>query len=190
MIQCDNSNMTSLNVCAGEKSTLERMMRRSKRSAVQPGGPHKKTKKKICQRYSMYVDFKEVGFNDWIRAPPGFDAFYCHGKCAFPLASHINASNHAVMQTLMNSYNPTLVPLSCCVPTKQSSQTLLYVDSDGKLVVKNYPDMSVDECGCRWGHCIHIITLCHDYTRPTQWYRWHCIYQCSCFCTLYFRLFF
>ncbi|XP_026818593.1 protein decapentaplegic-like [Rhopalosiphum maidis] len=132
-----------------EKSTLEQMMRRSKRSAVQPGGPLKKTKKKICQRYSMYVDFKEVGFNDWIRAPPGYDAFYCHGKCAFPLASHINASNHAVMQTLMNSYNPALVPLSCCVPTKQSSQTLLYVDADGKLVVKNYPDMSVDECGCR-----------------------------------------
>jgi hypothetical protein len=45
---------------------------------------------------------------------------------------------------------------------------LLYVDSDGKLVVKNYPDMSVDECGCRWGYGIHIITLCHDYTRPTQ----------------------
>ncbi|KAE9525573.1 hypothetical protein AGLY_014100 [Aphis glycines] len=128
-----------------EKSTLERMMQRSKRSV----GHSQKRAKKICQRYSMYVDFKEVGFNDWIKAPPGYEAFYCQGKCSFPLASHINASNHAVMQTLMNNYNPALVPLSCCVPTKQSLQTLLYVDVDGKLVVKNYPDMSVDECGCR-----------------------------------------
>ncbi|XP_022167435.1 protein decapentaplegic-like [Myzus persicae] len=133
-----------------EKSTLEGMMQRSKRSADEPGGPQKKTKKKkICQRYSMYVDFKDVGFSDWIQAPPGYDAYYCHGECTFPLANHINASNHAVMQTLMNSYNPTVVPRACCVPTKLSSQTLLYVDDDGKLVVKNYPEMTVDECGCR-----------------------------------------
>ncbi|XP_025192833.1 protein decapentaplegic-like [Melanaphis sacchari] len=132
-----------------EKSSLEQMMQRSKRSVAQLGGSQKKTKKKICQRYSMYVDFKEVGFSDWIKAPPGYEAFYCHGKCSFPLASHINASNHAVMQTLMHTFNPSLVPLTCCVPTKQSSQTLLYLDTDGKLVVKNYPDMSVDECGCR-----------------------------------------
>ncbi|XP_060864899.1 protein decapentaplegic-like [Metopolophium dirhodum] len=133
-----------------EKSTLERMMRRSKRSADEPGGPQRRSKKKkICQRYSMYVDFKDVGFSDWIQAPPGYDAFYCHGECTFPLANHINASNHAVMQTLMNSYNPASVPRACCVPTKLSSQTLLYVDDDGKFVVKNYPEMTVDECGCR-----------------------------------------
>ncbi|CAH1710548.1 unnamed protein product [Aphis gossypii] len=134
------------------KSTLERMMtRRSKRSADGPEAPQQKKtrKKKICQRYSMYVDFKDVGFNDWIQAPPGYDAFYCHGECTFPLANHINASNHAVMQTLMNSYNPAAVPRACCVPTRLSSQTLLYVDDDGKLVVKNYPEMTVDECGCR-----------------------------------------
>ncbi|XP_025200960.1 protein decapentaplegic-like [Melanaphis sacchari] len=134
-----------------EKGTLERIMRRSKRSADEPGGgpPKRAKKKKICQRHSMYVDFKDVGFSDWIQAPPGYDAFYCHGECAFPLANHINASNHAVMQTLMNSYNPAAVPRACCVPTKLSSQTLLYVDDDGKLVVKNYPEMTVDECGCR-----------------------------------------
>ncbi|CAI6374358.1 unnamed protein product [Macrosiphum euphorbiae] len=133
-----------------EKSTLQRMMRRSKRSADEPGAPPKRSKKKpICQRYSMYVDFKDVGFSDWIQAPPGYDAFYCHGECAFPLASHINASNHAVIQTLMNSYNPAAVPRPCCVPTKLSSQTLLYVDDDGKLVVKNYSAMTVKECGCR-----------------------------------------
>ncbi|XP_060842743.1 protein decapentaplegic-like [Rhopalosiphum padi] len=134
-----------------EKSTLERMIRRSKRSTDEPAaGPPKRTKKKkICQRYSMYVDFKDVGFSDWIQAPPGYEAFYCHGECTFPLANHINASNHAVMQTLMNSYNPAAVPRACCVPTELSSQTLLYVDDDGKLVVKNYPEMIVKECGCR-----------------------------------------
>ncbi|XP_050524258.1 protein decapentaplegic-like [Daktulosphaira vitifoliae] len=109
----------------------------------------KKSKKKICQRYPLYVDFKEVGFSDWIQAPQGYDAYYCHGECTFPLANHMNASNHAVMQTLMNSINPVAVPRACCVPTKLRPQTLLYVDDEGKLVVKNYPEMAVEECGCR-----------------------------------------
>lgn len=113
------------------------------------GGNRKKPKRKICQRYPLYVDFRDVGFNDWIQAPQGYDAFYCHGECTFPLANHMNATNHAVMQTLMSSVNPVVVPRPCCVPTKLRAQTLLYVDDEGKLVVKTYPDMAVDECGCR-----------------------------------------
>lgn len=146
-----NSNIVLLNRCTGEKSTLEQQIsRRSKRSTSEVVRQEKRAKKKkICQRYSMYVDFKDIGFSDWIQAPPGYDAFYCHGECTFPLANHINASNHAVMQTLINSYNPATVSRACCVPTKLSTQTLLYVDDDGKLVVKNYPDMTVEECGCR-----------------------------------------
>lgn len=140
-----------LNRFSGQKSTLERMMRRIKRSADAPAVPQKKAKKKreICQRYPMYVNFTEIGFSDWIQAPGGYDAFYCKGECKFPLANHLNASNHAVMQTLMNSYNSSKAPRACCVPTKLSTQTLLYKDDDGKLVVKNYQEMTVDECGCR-----------------------------------------
>lgn len=104
---------------------------------------------KLCQRYPLYVDFKEIGFNDWIQAPPGFDAFYCHGVCMFPLADHMNASNHAVIQTLMHNVHPDTVPKPCCVPTKLGTQTLLYLDDDDKLVVKTYYDMIVEECGCR-----------------------------------------
>ncbi|XP_022170419.1 protein decapentaplegic-like [Myzus persicae] len=134
-----------------QKSTLERLIQRSKRSADPPAAPQKKTKKKreICQRYPMYVNFTEIGFSDWIQAPGGYDAFYCKGECKFPLANHLNATNHAVMQTLINSFNSSKVPRVCCVPTKMSTQTLLYKDDDGKLVVKNYQEMTVDECGCR-----------------------------------------
>lgn len=139
-----------LNRPTGEKSTLEQISRRSKRSTSEVVRQEKIAKrKKICQRYSMYVDFKDIGFSDWIQAPPGYDAFYCHGECRFPLPDHINASNHAVMQAIINSHNPATVSRPCCVPTKLSTQTLLYVDDDGKLVVKNYPDMTVEECGCR-----------------------------------------
>jgi len=150
-MNCNIIILTS-NCCAGQKSTLDRMIQRSKRSVDPPAVPQKKTKRKkeICQRYPMYVNFTEIGFSDWIQAPGGYDAFYCKGECKFPLANHLNATNHAVMQTLLNSFNSSKVPRVCCVPTKMSTQTLLYKDDDGKLVVKNYQEMTVDECGCRW----------------------------------------
>ncbi|XP_060857036.1 protein decapentaplegic-like [Metopolophium dirhodum] len=132
-----------------EKSSLERMMQRSKRSVNAPAQPRKTGKSSSCRRHSMYVDFKEIGFGDWIDAPPGYEAFYCHGDCAFPLADHVNGSNHAIMQMLLNAFNLVKVPRVCCVPTKLRTQSLIYKDDDGILQMKNYPEMTVAECGCR-----------------------------------------
>ncbi|CAL8315890.1 unnamed protein product [Merluccius merluccius] len=63
----------------------------------------------------LYVDFSDVGWNEWIVAPPGYNAFYCQGECPFPLADHLNSTNHAIVQTLVNSVNSN-IPRACCVP--------------------------------------------------------------------------
>lgn len=78
----------------------------------------------------------------------GYAAYYCSGECPFPMAEHLNATNHAVIQALVHSMNPALVPPPCCVPTKYSSLSLLYTDSSDKIVLKNYNEMVVDSCGC------------------------------------------
>lgn len=39
---------------------------------------------------------------DWIIAPEGYAAFYCDGECSFPLNAHMNATNHAIVQTLVS----------------------------------------------------------------------------------------
>ncbi|XP_048831529.1 bone morphogenetic protein 2 isoform X1 [Brienomyrus brachyistius] len=104
--------------------------------------------KSSCRRHSLYVDFINVGWNDWIVAPPGYHAFYCHGECPFPLADHLNSTNHAIVQTLVNSVN-TNIPRACCVPTELSPISLLYLDEYEKVVLKNYQDMVVEGCGCR-----------------------------------------
>lgn len=41
-------------------------------------------------------------FKDWIIAPEGYAAFYCDGECSFPLNAHMNATNHAIVQTLVS----------------------------------------------------------------------------------------
>ncbi|XP_016986295.2 LOW QUALITY PROTEIN: protein decapentaplegic [Drosophila rhopaloa] len=102
-----------------------------------------------CRRHSLYVDFSDVGWDDWIVAPLGYDAFYCHGKCPFPLADHLNSTNHAVVQTLVNNMNPGKVPKACCVPTQLDSVAMLYLNDQSTVVLKNYQEMTVVGCGCR-----------------------------------------
>ncbi|XP_062824741.1 bone morphogenetic protein 4 [Anolis carolinensis] len=125
--------------------------RRAKRSPKGPGGSGGRAQrkgKKNCRRHALYVDFSDVGWNDWIVAPPGYQAFYCHGDCPFPLADHLNSTNHAIVQTLVNSVNGS-IPKACCVPTELSAISMLYLDEYDKVVLKNYQEMVVEGCGCR-----------------------------------------
>ncbi|XP_049311380.1 protein decapentaplegic [Bactrocera dorsalis] len=122
---------------------------RSKRAGHHRRAHRRKNSDEICRRHSLYVDFADVGWSDWIVAPPGYDAFYCQGKCPFPLAEHLNSTNHAVVQTLVNNLNPGKVPKACCVPTQLEGISMLYLNDQNTVVLKNYQDMTVVGCGCR-----------------------------------------
>ena len=102
-----------------------------------------------CQRRSLFVDFKLVDWQTWIVAPTGYEAFYCDGDCRYPLAQHLNATNHAIIQTLVNSRYPSRVPRACCIPTELSPVSMLYEDPFGNVMLKGYQDMVVEACGCR-----------------------------------------
>ncbi|XP_017769306.1 PREDICTED: protein decapentaplegic-like [Nicrophorus vespilloides] len=105
--------------------------------------------RKICRRHSMYVNFADFGWDSWILKPDGYDAFYCHGECSFPLAGHLNTTNHAIVQSLVHSVNPRNATNPCCVPTELNSMSMLYLEDEGSLVLKNYKEMTVLGCGCR-----------------------------------------
>ncbi|XP_006894329.1 PREDICTED: bone morphogenetic protein 2-like [Elephantulus edwardii] len=119
-----------------------------KREKRQAKHKQRRRLKSSCKRHPLYVDFSDVGWNDWIVAPPGYHAYYCHGECPFPLADHLNSTNHAIVQTLVNSVN-SKIPRACCVPTELSAISMLYLDENEKVVLKNYQDMVVEGCGCR-----------------------------------------
>lgn len=64
---------------------------------------------KSCKIQTLYVSFKDLKWQDWIIAPDGYGAFYCHGECNFPLNAHMNATNHAIVQTLVHLMHPNKV---------------------------------------------------------------------------------
>ncbi|KAK1172591.1 growth/differentiation factor 6-A-like [Acipenser oxyrinchus oxyrinchus] len=110
---------------------------------------HGKKSKSRCSKKPLHVNFKELGWDDWIIAPLDYEAYHCEGVCDFPLRSHLEPTNHAIIQTLMNSMDPNSTPPSCCVPSKLSPISILYIDSGNNVVYKQYEDMVVESCGCR-----------------------------------------
>lgn len=103
---------------------------------------------KSCQIQTLYVSFKDLKWQDWIVAPDGYGAFYCAGECNFPLNAHMNATNHAIVQTLVHLMHPSKVPKPCCAPTKLSPISVLYYLDDSNVNLKKYKNMVVKSCGC------------------------------------------
>ncbi|XP_038606419.1 growth/differentiation factor 5 [Tachyglossus aculeatus] len=126
----------------------QRRKRRAPLAARQGKRPGKGAKAR-CARKALHVNFKDMGWDDWIIAPLEYEAHHCDGLCEFPLRSHLEPTNHAVIQTLMNSMDPDATPPTCCVPTRLSPISILFIDSANNVVYKQYEDMVVEACGCR-----------------------------------------
>lgn len=104
--------------------------------------------KTACRKHELYVSFQDLGWQDWIIAPKGYSANYCGGECSFPLNAHMNATNHAIVQTLVHLMNPEYVPKPCCAPTKLNAISVLYFDDNSNVILKKYRNMVVRACGC------------------------------------------
>ncbi|XP_077000203.1 bone morphogenetic protein 6 [Tamandua tetradactyla] len=104
--------------------------------------------KAVCKKHELYVSFQDLGWQDWIIAPKGYAADYCDGECSFPLNAHMNATNHAIVQTLVHLMKPEYVPKPCCTPTKLNAISVLYFDDNSNVILKKYRNMAVRACGC------------------------------------------
>lgn len=103
---------------------------------------------KGCKMHVMYISFKDLRWNDWIVAPAGYAAHYCHGECNFPLHVHTNASNHAIVQSLVHLLHSERFPKPNCAPTALGPISVLYFTDDSNVILKKYKKMLVKSCGC------------------------------------------
>uniref|UniRef100_A0A3Q3DAJ8 Bone morphogenetic protein 3 n=2 Tax=Hippocampus comes TaxID=109280 RepID=A0A3Q3DAJ8_HIPCM len=103
-----------------------------------------------CARRYLKVDFADIGWSEWIISPKSFDAYYCAGSCQFPMPKALKPSNHATIQSIVRAVGVVPgIPEPCCVPEKMSSLSILFFDEDKNVVLKVYPNMTVDSCACR-----------------------------------------
>nr|XP_031321424.1 bone morphogenetic protein 8B [Camelus dromedarius] len=102
--------------------------------------------RQVCRRHELYVSFQDLGWLDWVIAPQGYSAYYCEGECSFPLDSCMNATNHAILQSLVHLMKPDVVPKACCAPTKLSATSVLYYDSSNNVILRKHRNMVGPAC--------------------------------------------
>ncbi|XP_075060655.1 bone morphogenetic protein 3 [Mixophyes fleayi] len=103
-----------------------------------------------CARRYLKVDFADIGWSDWIISPKSFDAYYCSGACQFPMPKSLKPSNHATIQSIVRAVGVVPgIPEPCCVPERMSSLSILFFDENKNVVLKVYPNMTVESCACR-----------------------------------------
>lgn len=154
----DNADLLDLNellvdeMDGNDKQQNEALLMQMRSNMIYDSSPRtrRNAKGNQCKRTSLYVDFKDIGWDSWIVAPPGFEAYTCRGECNYPLLPQVTPTKHAIIQTLVNLKSPQKVSKACCVPTKLEPISLLYENENGHVVLEHkYEGMVVAECGCR-----------------------------------------
>nr|CAD7440578.1 unnamed protein product [Timema bartmani] len=104
-----------------------------------------------CCRENLYISFAEIGWDDWILHPTGYQAYFCRGSCSNAASLTVSGSHYnSIIRKLLYQGRPNnkridLVP--CCTATHLSSIQLLYMDNNQALTQKTLPNMVVDSCG-------------------------------------------
>ena len=143
-------------VDSSSKDTVESSKSRAKRDAKKKRRRRNRNGRKwfrsarreACQLYDFEVDFNAIGWGQWIIHPKRFNSKFCFGQCPSPIDPKYKPTNHAMLQTLMRMKRPHVAPLPCCVPSKLSAVSMLYLEYD-EIVVRHHEDMVAEECGCR-----------------------------------------
>ncbi|KAF5904792.1 nodal, partial [Clarias magur] len=67
-------------------------------NATLPGAGAESAHRPLCRRVDMWVDFDQIGWNEWIVHPKRYNAYRCEGECPVPLDESLKPTNHAYMQ--------------------------------------------------------------------------------------------
>ncbi|KAM8822101.1 LOW QUALITY PROTEIN: inhibin beta A chain-like [Synchiropus picturatus] len=108
---------------------------------------------RVCCKRQFFVNFKDIGWSDWIIAPSGYHANYCEGECPAHAAGGAGGASLSFHSTVINhyrlrGYGPFQDVRSCCVPTRLRAMSMLYYNEEQKIIKKDIQNMIVEECGC------------------------------------------
>lgn len=109
----------------------------------------RRSRNNLCKLHKVYVDFRDIGWDEWIVAPPGYDAGDCVGTCRFPMSDNMNGTNLAIIKELYQGVDNNSFSKSHCTAIQYEPLKLLFYSNENTVVYRSYKDMSATACGCR-----------------------------------------
>ncbi|KAL5016031.1 hypothetical protein ScPMuIL_005620 [Solemya velum] len=98
-----------------------------------------------CCRYKWYISFKDIGWDQWVIAPEGYEGHYCAGSCP---RWYKTANTFSNIKSILHLNNPDVIPPPCCVATELSPLTILHLNEENDWQFSEHKDMNVEDCKC------------------------------------------
>lgn len=102
-----------------------------------------------CLTY-FYMNFTEIGWDDWIIQPKGYEANYCTGNC---LLNQQKDPHSTLLRTIAYSkgrraeqFDEQMIP--CCAPKSFQPLRIIYAVGPNDIRIKKVNGMKAYSCGC------------------------------------------
>ncbi|KAL1502006.1 hypothetical protein ABEB36_007219 [Hypothenemus hampei] len=106
-------------------------------------------KKAACSLNHVTVNFKDLGWQDMVVAPSEYPSAYCYGSCNFPLLpTKVGATNHALVQSLMQLRYPEKFPKPNCAPYGYKKISVLFSWDSGENL-RVFKNAIPKACACQ-----------------------------------------
>lgn len=100
-----------------------------------------------CRLQELKIELVSTGY---IILPEWYNANNCVGPCRSPLSTRIpDYYSHTLFLLRMQERGVPLQRAPCCVPVKYSPSLIFTFTNDQGMMVKSYPNMVAEACGCR-----------------------------------------
>ncbi|KFM62674.1 Inhibin beta E chain, partial [Stegodyphus mimosarum] len=103
-----------------------------------------------CCRENFYLNFAEIGWDNWILHPEGYDANFCRGRC-FNDLSNTRFYHSAVLLSYIRDNKDIAEEIGlnmCCTPSVMSPISIIYQNEEGIFYHKSIENMKVESCDC------------------------------------------
>uniref|UniRef100_A0A1I8BN30 TGF_BETA_2 domain-containing protein n=1 Tax=Meloidogyne hapla TaxID=6305 RepID=A0A1I8BN30_MELHA len=111
---------------------------RSRRNAntCKPGSNNTK-----CCLYDLVIDFEKIGWG-FVIAPKRYNAYVCSGECA-------RMANSQSMGRFQAAAAAKIDHFQCCHPKEYNGITILFVQENNNVLIRQIPNMVAKDCGCQ-----------------------------------------
>nr|CAD2166863.1 unnamed protein product [Meloidogyne enterolobii] len=111
---------------------------RSRRNAntCKPGSNNTK-----CCLYDLVIDFEKIGWG-FVIAPKRYNAYVCSGECA-------RMANSPSMGRFQAAAAAKIDHFQCCHPKEYNGITILFVQENNNVLIRQIPNMVAKDCGCQ-----------------------------------------
>lgn len=98
-----------------------------------------------CCRKKLMVDFKAIGWDEWVFYPEKFNAYYCKGNCS-------DAKEHfykhtSILKAVAKIKDHKADIKFCCTPRKFSSLNMIYMHK-GSIIRRAISNIVAESCWC------------------------------------------